>query len=52
MTTDQANLTEYQNLWEKIKDVRITMMTTADDEDAGLRSRPMYTQQVDFDGEL
>ncbi len=51
MSTDQANLTEYKNLWEKIKDVRITMMTTAD-EDGSLRSRPMYTQQAEFSGEL
>ncbi len=42
---------EHRKLWEKIKDVRVAMMTTLE-EDGGLRSRPMYTQQVDFDGEL
>ena len=39
------------NLWDKIKDVRVAMMTTSEDDDS-LRSRPMYTQQVGFDGEL
>ena len=51
MSTDQANLTEYENLWEKIEDVRVAMMTTSD-KDGSLRSRPMYTQQAEFDGEL
>lgn len=32
-----------QELWSKIKDIRITMMVT--EEDGTLRSRPMYTQQ-------
>ncbi|MBC7474203.1 MAG: pyridoxamine 5'-phosphate oxidase family protein [Candidatus Sericytochromatia bacterium] len=36
---------------ELIKDVRIAMMTT-EDEDGSLRSRPMGTQQVEFDGDL
>ncbi len=40
-----------EQLWDKIKDVRVAMLTTVDD-DGSLRSRPMYTQQVEFDGEL
>lgn len=40
-----------EQLWDKIKDVRVAMMTTVED-DGSLRSRPMYTQQVEFDGEL
>ena len=42
---------EQQKLWDKIKDVRVAMLTTVED-DGSLRSRPMYTQQVEFDGEL
>ena len=39
-----------KKLWEKIKDVRVAMMTTETDQT--LRSRPMYTQQAEFDGQL
>lgn len=42
---------EQQKLWEKIKDVRVAMLTTAE-PDGSLRSRPMYTQQVEFSGDL
>lgn len=42
---------EQQKLWGKIKDVRVAMLTTVED-DGSLRSRPMYTQQAEFDGEL
>jgi general stress protein 26 len=38
-------------LGELIKDIRIAMLTTVDD-DGGLRSRPMATQDEQFDGEL
>lgn len=40
-----------KKLGEMIKGIRITMMTTAEDN-GRLRSRPMATQQTDFDGEL
>jgi general stress protein 26 len=40
-----------QKLWEKIKDVRIAMLTTRE-PDGMLRSRPMATQQTESDGEL
>ena len=38
-------------VWEMIKDVRICVMVTTDD-DGALRSRPMAAQQTEFDGEL
>ncbi|CAA9554825.1 MAG: hypothetical protein AVDCRST_MAG86-120 [uncultured Truepera sp.] len=40
-----------EQLWDKIKDVRVAMLTTVEDN-SSLRSRPMYTQQAEFDGEL
>lgn len=40
-----------KKLNELIKDVRIAMLTTAE-RDGTLRSRPMGTQQVEFDGDL
>ncbi|RSK44744.1 pyridoxamine 5'-phosphate oxidase family protein [Hymenobacter perfusus] len=43
----QTNVTnDLSTLLEKIKDVRIAMLTTQD-EDGSLRSRPMYTQKPD-----
>jgi general stress protein 26 len=36
---------------ELIKDMQVGMMTTAD-EDGTLRSRPMYTQEMDDNGDL
>jgi general stress protein 26 len=41
----------FDKLLEKIKDVRVAMMTTVD-EDGSLRSRPMHTSQVQDDGAL
>ena len=38
-------------LFALIKDIRIAMMTTMD-EDGHMRSRPMYNQSVDKDGKL
>ena len=50
--TDSATMTQNREaLWDKIKDVRIAMMVT-DEGDGVLRSRPMYTQQPEFDGDL
>jgi general stress protein 26 len=40
-----------KELWEKIKDVRPGMMTTAEG-DGSLRSRPMWTLGDEFDGNL
>jgi general stress protein 26 len=42
---------DQQELWEKIEDVRVAMMTTVD-TDGSLRSRPMWTQGDDFAGSL
>jgi general stress protein 26 len=42
---------DHQELWERIEDVRVAMMTTVD-TDGLLRSRPMWTQGDDFDGSL
>lgn len=33
-------------LWEKVKDVRVAMLTTVDEQGA-LHSRPMYTQEAE-----
>lgn len=40
-----------QRLGELIKDIKIAMLTTAE-ADGSLRSRPMATQQTEFDGDL
>ena len=40
-----------KRLGEEIKGIRIAMLTTVD-EDGSLRSRPMATQEADFDGDL
>lgn len=40
-----------RKLAELIKDIDIAMLTTVD-EDGALRSRPMGTQQVEFDGDI
>lgn len=41
-----------KKLREMIKDINIAMLTTLDEHGALLRSRPMATQQVEFDGDL
>src|SRR5690606_5299575 len=38
-------------LWEKIKDIRVAMLTSVG-EDGRLYSRPMYTQEADRDDGL
>lgn len=46
------NQEKIEKLWDKVKDIRIAMMTTVE-TDGSLRSRPMYTQEADsFNGEL
>lgn len=47
MSTEQAR----DQLWDMIKDIRIAMMTT-EEPDGTLRSRPMYMQQAEFDGDI
>ncbi len=47
-TTHQEGV---KKLAELIKDIDIAMLTTVD-EDGTLRSRPMSTQEVEFDGDL
>jgi general stress protein 26 len=42
---------EIKKLGELIKDVKIAMLTTVD-QDGSLHSRPMATQQTPFDGDL
>lgn len=42
---------DIRKLGELIKDVRICMLTTVDEQGA-LHSRPMAAQQVEFDGDL
>jgi general stress protein 26 len=38
---------ELKTLWEKVKDIKVAMLTTLDDK-GQLRSRPMYTQKTEF----
>lgn len=40
-----------QKVWEMIKDIKIALMVTTDD-DGKLRSRPMAVQQTSYDGSL
>ncbi|AKD04744.1 pyridoxamine 5'-phosphate oxidase family protein [Pontibacter korlensis] len=51
MNNDPNTKANLEKLIDKIKDVKIAMMTTVDD-DGSLRSRPMKTQQTKADGEL
>ena len=52
MATETKSRSEnIQKINELIKDVRIAMLTTAD-ENGVLRSRPMATQKTEFDGDL
>lgn len=44
-------MNDIETLREKIKDIKIAMLTTVD-EDSTLRSRPMGTQDAEFDGDL
>jgi general stress protein 26 len=42
---------DVKKLGELIKDIKVAMLTTME-EDGTLRSRPMMTQQAEFDGDL
>lgn len=49
---NQAERNEHiKKLGEMIKDIEFAMLTTAE-TDGTLRSRPMATQQIEFDGDL
>ena len=45
----QANI---EKLRELIKDIDFAMLSTVDEKENIIRSRPMSTQQVEFDGDL
>src|SRR4029450_11965968 len=49
--TGESMDAKQQELWERISDVRPTMMTTVE-ADGTLRARPMWTQGDSFDGSL
>lgn len=51
MNNDQNTKANLEKLIDKIKDVKIAMMTTVED-DGTLRSRPMKTQKLEPNGEL
>lgn len=51
MSTQPDHNESIKKLGEMIKDIEIAMLTTAE-PDGSLRSRPMATQQFDFDGDL
>lgn len=44
-------MSDIETLRDEIKDIKIAMLTTVD-EDGTLRSRPMGTQDAEFDGDL
>lgn len=50
-THEETKNENVKKLRELIKDIRIAMLTTAE-EDGKLRSRPMAAQQTEFDGDL
>lgn len=51
MASNPATTKAVEKLRELIKDIKIAMLTTVD-TDGTLRSRPMGTQDVEFDGDL
>lgn len=51
MTQQTSHAEQVEKLNEMIRDINIAMLTT-EEADGTLRSRPMGTQQVDFDGDL
>lgn len=51
MQHDHRNNEGAQKLYDLIKDVKICMMTTAE-QDGSLHSRPMYNQEADEHGDL
>jgi general stress protein 26 len=51
MQNDAERNERIKKLAELIKDIKFAMLTTVE-EDGSLRSRPMATQQTEFDGDL
>ena len=51
MSHHETTTTALEQLREKIKGIRIAMLTTID-EDGALHSRPMATQETELDGDL
>src|SRR5450631_3516090 len=51
MSLNDTTTSDTKRLAEKIKGVRIAMLTT-EEEDGTLRSRPMATQEMEFNGDL
>jgi len=51
MSHQKKSMSDVKLLNEKIKDIRIAMLTTVE-PDGTLRSRPMVTQETEFDGDL
>ncbi|MGH9882745.1 MAG: pyridoxamine 5'-phosphate oxidase family protein [Pyrinomonadaceae bacterium] len=51
MTTHEKHEENVRKLREMIKGIEFAMLTTVDD-DGSLRSRPMATQRIEFDGDL
>jgi len=51
MTTHEKHEENVRKLREMIKGIEFAMLTTIED-DGSLRSRPMATQKVEFDGDL
>lgn len=49
--TEETQENPAAKLWELIEDIHLAMLTTVD-PDGSIRSRPMATQQLDFDGDL
>ena len=49
MTATEERSESIQKIGKLVKDIRIAMLTTAE-ADGTLRSRPMATQETDFDG--
>jgi len=54
VTTEKGNSRQdvIRKLGELIKATKVGMLTTVADEEGTLRSRPMATQEVEFDGDL
>ena len=52
MESNQARKEDLEKLGELIKDIRVAMLTTVEQPDGHLRSRPMYMQETEFDGDL
>ena len=52
METHQASKEDLEKLGELINDIRVAMLTTTEQPGGRLRSRPMYVQEAEFDGDL